>query len=100
VAFSPALQNAMKVIKAWSLLVKKRKGGNISSRPLARTPKQTGIAHSPRELPLEDLEHSLKEAYQENYKLKAHHQLLRQSYLHKLAEALAETQKIGKEKIV
>jgi len=100
VAFSPALQNTIKMIRAWSLVVKKRKGEKTSSRLLARTLNQLGITQSARDLPLEDLELSLKEAYQDYYKLKAHHHTPRQSYLHELAEALAESQKTSKETLI
>jgi hypothetical protein len=100
VAFSPALQNSMKTIRAWSLLIKKHKGEKVSSRLLARTLNQSGITQSARELSLKDLNLSLKEAYQDYYKLKAHHHALRQSYLYELAEALAESQKTSKETLI
>jgi len=90
VAFSPTLQVAMKQIKAFHLLIKKRKGQKTSSRLIQRCLRQAGLTSSLYALSLEELEESQKQAYQDYYKIKAHHLELRKTYLEGLAEAMAE----------
>ncbi len=89
----------MKQIKAFHLLIKKRKGQKTSSRLIQRCLRKAGLTSSLHALSLEDLEESRKQAYQDYYKIKAHHVELRKTYLEELAEAMAE-QHSQKEKII
>jgi hypothetical protein len=89
VAFSPELNAARLLIKAWSLLVNKTKGRKVSSRLVSRTLKQAGISPEARGFKDEILQEKLKEAYKHYYHLKGNAKELRQTALENLAEAIA-----------
>ena len=61
-SFSPELNAARLLIKAWSLLVN-NKGRKVSSRLVSRTLKQAGISPEARGFNDEVLQEKLKEAY-------------------------------------
>lgn len=70
VDFSPTIQLAMRQIRAWSLLIKKKKGLKVSSRLLARTLKKAAIDVQNRVMGMPYLEEQLKLANRYYYMTK------------------------------
>jgi hypothetical protein len=89
VAFSPELNEARSIIKAWSLLVNKAKGQKVSSRMISRALKKTTLPTEVIRYKETLLQEKLKEAYQSYYRIKGNAKELRQSALENLAEAIA-----------
>ncbi len=100
VAFSPQLQKAGRIIKAWCLLDKKARGLRVSSRLISRSLKKVSIPMSARSMKKEDIALKLKEAYQDYYKTKGSSKELRASAMDERIEALALTGNSTKEKIL
>jgi hypothetical protein len=90
VAFSPELNAARLLIKAWSLLLQKAKGFKISSRHSSRTLKKVNLPAHTRGLSIEAVSIQLKEAYRAYYLIKGDAANLRNTALENLAAALAE----------
>jgi hypothetical protein len=90
VGFSPTIQLAMRQIRAWSLLLKKKKGMKISSRLLQRSLKKAGIDSQNRAMEIVYLEEQLLQAHRYYYAVKGTHGELRSSALDSLAEAIAQ----------
>jgi hypothetical protein len=86
-------------IKAWNLLLKKARGGRVSSRYLDRTLKKAQLPSAEKVMGAAYIEEKLKEAYQTYYTTKGQAHLLRRNYLHTLAEAWAERGQANKERI-
>jgi hypothetical protein len=89
VAFSPELNAARIVIKAWSLLLQKAKGSKVSSRLISRTLKKANLPDS-----------YLKEACKAYYVIKGDAANLRHTALDNLAAALAEKGHTDQSKIL
>jgi len=90
VAFSPALQQAMRTIKVYTLLHRKAEGKKVSSRLLSRAihkAKLTPVVHA---LSIVDLKVQLQESYKRYYNVKNNHVAHRQTHLEEVAQALAE----------
>jgi hypothetical protein len=100
VSFSPQIQKAHRVIKAWSLLEKKVKGQKVSSRLLSRSLRKALLLPAARSLPAADISNKLKEAYQSYYRIKGSHPELRVTAMEKLEEAIAEMGNTTKEKVL
>jgi hypothetical protein len=90
VGFSPTIQLAMRQIRAWSLLLKKKKGMKISSRLLQRSLKKAGFDSQNRAMEIVYLEEQLLQAHRYYYAVKGTHGELRSSALDSLAEAIAQ----------
>jgi hypothetical protein len=89
VAFSPTIQSAKNNIATWRLLMKRYKGGRVSSHLLCRQLKKCNLPSSWRGESLENLTAQLTTAYKVYYILKVEHRDLRQSHLASRTEALA-----------
>jgi len=98
VAFSPELNEARSIIKAWSLLVNKAKGQKVSSRMISRALKKTTLPTEVIRYKETLLQEKLKEAYQSYYRIKGNAKELRQSALENLAEAIAASENTSKER--
>jgi len=98
VAFSPELNESRLKIRAWLLLISKKKQNKVSSRLIKRALKKANISNEMRGLQLEELQEELKEEYKRYYKIKSEASQLRLTALESLAEALAEEGKVDKEK--
>ena len=96
VAFSPDLQNASRVIKVFTLLLKKKQGRKVSSRLIARSLKKTDLSSEVYSLSLTELQSQLKESFNKYYKVKKEHDKRRQTHLENLAQAIAEDNNMDK----
>jgi hypothetical protein len=96
VGFSPIIQLAMRQIRAWSLLLKKKKGMKISSRMLQRSLKKAGIDSQNRTMEIVYLEEQLIQAHRYCYAVKGNHGELCSSALDSLAEAIVQQDGIQK----
>lgn len=90
VAFSPTLNAARLLIKAWSLLLQTAKGGIVSSRLIARTLKKVQLPSAVRGYSIEKVNDNLKLAYKEYHVVKGDAAELRRTALDNLAKAIAE----------
>ena len=100
VDFSPTIQRCMRAINTWALLIKKAKGGKVSSRMLARSLKKANISSHNRIMGLGYLQEQLHSAYKAYYQAKGNHASLRISHMHTLAEAQADKNNTDKQKIL
>jgi hypothetical protein len=73
VAFSPTIQLWRRIIDAWSLLIKKAKGGKVSSRRLLRSLKKARISVDNRTMGQDYLQEQLHSAYKTYYQAKSNH---------------------------
>jgi len=99
VAFSPELKLARQKITAWRLLVKRCKGGRVSSRFLRRSMDKSNITRSWLAETLEKNTEQLTQAFKAYYDIKRKCIDLRQTQLDSLAEALAVEGNSSKEKM-
>jgi hypothetical protein len=90
VAFFPTLNAARLLIKPWSLLLQKAKGGKVSPRLIAWTLKKVQLPSSVRGYSIAEVNEKLKLAYKEYYVVQADAAELRQTALENLVEAMAE----------
>ncbi|MFN9982402.1 MAG: hypothetical protein ACK53Y_20915, partial [bacterium] len=81
VAFSPQLQQAIKYILVWLLLIRSQKGLKVSSRLLKRSIERTSIPKTAKNMQGQDLSRALTEAYKTYYEVKRSHSDLRQTAL-------------------
>jgi hypothetical protein len=100
VAFSPELNAARIVIKAWSLLLQKAKGSKVSSRLISRTLKKATLPATTRGFDKEEIDSYLKEACKAYYVIKGDAANLRHTALDNLAAALAEKGHTDQSKIL
>ncbi len=96
VDYSPTIQLAMRQIRAWSLLIRKKKGLKVSLRLLARTRKKAAIDVQNRAMGLSYLEEQLKLAHRYYYLVKSNSGPLRSTALESRAAAVAEKDGITK----
>lgn len=94
VSFSPKLQKASLLLKAYTLLKKKSLGRKVSSRLLARSLKKAGLSSLVHALTGPELDTSIRDAYQTYYSIKKHHVQFWQTHLDSLAEALEASNNI------
>jgi hypothetical protein len=83
------LQNARNKIEGLSLLLKYKKGQQISSRKLLRTLKKAGIPPASKGDTLYNIQEQLKEATKEYYSIKKSSSELRENHLERLATTIA-----------
>lgn len=76
VGFSPTIQQSMRQIRGWSLLVEKKKGFKTSSRLLARSLKKAGKDIQNRAMGLTYLEDQLPQAHRYYFLVKVNHSYL------------------------
>jgi hypothetical protein len=100
VAFPPEPNQCRRIIHAWSLLLRKAKGGKVSSRLLQRTLNKAELSASCRTLSETNITQHLTEAYRDYYRTKSESNSLRQNHLENLAEALAEDGSEKKEQLI
>jgi len=98
--FSPALNEARLVIKAWSLLLQRAKGQKISSRLISQTLKKVNLPPNTRGLSSEAISEHLKNAYKEYYLIKGEAKELQNTALENLALALAEKGNLTQSKML
>ena len=85
VSFSMATEGPRRRINFWTLAIKRREGGAVSSLLWRRKKQKAGIQESTRELSLQDMRERLLQARQEYRQAKARHHTERESFLQSLS---------------
>ena len=93
VEWSPTLQRSRDIITYYLLTLRKLKGKRVSSRLLIRLSKKIHINYTSKNIP--HLKEKIQKAFQTYKEHKKNHQILRESFLEDLAQAL-ETHGNGK----
>jgi hypothetical protein len=88
------------MIFAWSLLLNRAEGKQVSSRLIARTLKKANLPASSRGLTRQECREHLKEAHKKYYAIRKSAPELRAKHLDSLAEAWAAEGNVLKEKIL